>query len=247
MSARRALRTGGLWFDGVDDYVETGLVGYQGASPKNGWTIMCWVKIGSGGALYIGNRGEEGLGYYSLTLFIHRFTLFGVPAYNAQFGLDRDGVWRGVYFSKDLRDSWHHLAGVFRSELYSPSAPEKAMEVWVDGVRSTTPTPSQIGSGIPFDTWSREKYLINYHQAWATFGRGIVSEIRIYNRALTEDEIRAIYERGALIRDGLVLHLDFTEYEGNVAYDKSGCGNHATIYGARWVVKKPLRVLPKAR
>ncbi|MEM4454323.1 MAG: hypothetical protein QXT28_06420 [Thermofilaceae archaeon] len=42
--------------------------------------------------------------------------------------------------------------------------------------------------------------------------------------SLTADEVRAIYERDALIRNGLVLHLDFSEGEGDIAYDKSGHG-----------------------
>ncbi|MEM2410241.1 MAG: hypothetical protein QXF87_06965, partial [Thermofilaceae archaeon] len=71
----------------------------------------------------------------------------------------------------------------------------------------------------------------------------IIDDVRIYNRALSDDEIKAIYERDALIRDGLVLLLDFSEYEGDIAYDKSGCGNHATIYGARWATRKASRVL----
>ena len=34
---------------------------------------------------------------------------------------------------------------------------------------------------------------------------------------------------------GCVLWLDFLEPSGSVTYDKSGCGNHGTIYGAKRV------------
>ena len=38
------------------------------------------------------------------------------------------------------------------------------------------------------------------------------------------------------VRDGLVLWLDFEEGHGDKVYDKSGYGNHGTIYGgAKWV------------
>jgi hypothetical protein len=60
---------------------------------------------------------------------------------------------------------------------------------------------------------------------------------------LSQDEISRIYNTGEVIKDGLVLLLDFTEGEGTTAYDKSGLGNHGTIYGAEWVVKKAKRVL----
>ncbi|MEM1522958.1 MAG: hypothetical protein QXU69_08025, partial [Thermofilaceae archaeon] len=97
---------------------------------------------------------------------------------------------------------------------------------------------------IPVPPAPSTNTLILLEHGWGTSHTPMtIADFRVYNRALTADEIRAIYERDALIRDGLVLLLDFTEGDGSVAYDKSGCGNHATIYGARWATRKPSRVL----
>jgi hypothetical protein len=63
--------------------------------------------------------------------------------------------------------------------------------------------------------------------------RGLIDEVRIYNRALSEEEIRYLYNRGAPI-----AHWKFDEGEGNIAYDSSGNGNNGTIYGAQWVQGK---------
>jgi hypothetical protein len=90
--------------------------------------------------------------------------------------------------------------------------------------------PTRIGAGA---TEGSGSYYFN----------GLIDEVRIYNRALSQDEISRICDYNEFIRDGLVLYLDFTEGEGNIAYDKSGLGNHGTIYGAEWVVKKAKRVL----
>jgi hypothetical protein len=63
---------------------------------------------------------------------------------------------------------------------------------------------------------------------------GLIDEVRIYNRALSEEEIRYLYNRGAPI-----AHWKFDEGEGNIAYDSSGNGNNGTlINGPTWVPGK---------
>ena len=57
--------------------------------------------------------------------------------------------------------------------------------------------------------------------------------LRIYDRALSENEIKTLYNGGD-IRDGLVLYLPMDEGSGNTVYDHSGNNNHGTIYGATW-------------
>jgi len=74
------------------------------------------------------------------------------------------------------------------------------------------------------------------------FFYGIVGMTLAWNRPLTDAEKDDLYNNGQypkrIPKNGLILCLDFTEYEGDKAYDKSGYGNHGTIYGAEWVVKK---------
>jgi hypothetical protein len=55
---------------------------------------------------------------------------------------------------------------------------------------------------------------------------GIIDDVRIYNRALTEGEVQALYREGG--DDGLVAYYPFN---GN-ADDESGNGNHGTVHGA---------------
>ncbi|MHA1329652.1 MAG: DUF2341 domain-containing protein [Candidatus Hodarchaeales archaeon] len=52
-----------------------------------------------------------------------------------------------------------------------------------------------------------------------TYFNGIIDEVRIYNRSLSEDEIKAIYENNTFMRDGLVAYWRFDEGSGNTAYD----------------------------
>jgi len=74
---------------------------------------------------------------------------------------------------------------------------------------------------------------------------GTIDEVRIYNRALSAEEIIQLF-RGGHVWKGLVLWLRFDEGSGTTAGDSSGCGNHGTIYGATWtngamILRKPVR------
>jgi hypothetical protein len=69
---------------------------------------------------------------------------------------------------------------------------------------------------------------------------GLVSQVCIYNRALSKKEISDIYTYGEVIRNGLVLwlvaHPDYIkdiDNDGVLEWiDISGYGNHGKIYGA---------------
>ena len=62
------------------------------------------------------------------------------------------------------------------------------------------------------------------------FFNGQIDEVRIYNRALSPDEVKKLYEWAP----GPVLHLKMDEKQGTTAYDSSGYGNDGTLSGAGW-------------
>ena len=68
------------------------------------------------------------------------------------------------------------------------------------------------------------------------FYNGIISEVRIWNRALTEEEIKdRINKKLTGEEEGLVAYYPMTEGEGNILHDYSGNANHGTIHGATWI------------
>ncbi|MEM4455240.1 MAG: LamG domain-containing protein [Thermofilaceae archaeon] len=223
MSARRALRAGGLWFDGKGSYASVKSEPYDELDPA-AVTLCAWVYL-----------PRYPLTLYGIIVGRHNRFPYAIRA-------DADGYFvvgftyaGGTYTVEPANytiplNRWVFLCASYDGETLRAYANGELVKSWVIG------KPLQRGTN--FDV------LIGSNATdWHTLG--IIADVRVYNRALTADEIKAIYERGELIRDGLVLHLDFTEGKGSVAYDKSGCGNHATIYGARWVVKKALRVLQR--
>jgi len=70
------------------------------------------------------------------------------------------------------------------------------------------------------------------------FARIYLAQVLLYSRALSRDEILWNYNYpDNPVRDGLVLwlHWDSIDVNARKWYDKSGFGNHGTIYGATLV------------
>ena len=228
--ALRVLRTGGLWFDGVSGYVQAPHFYYN-----SHFTVSVWFKFNyqETPTYRAHTLVDNGFGVYtdwSFTIDRHA----ALYPDKALIAFETRGGGSIVNYSYWLyAETWYHAAVVTNDGIY------------VNGVK--------IASGsINIDSITKGSHPLRIARSTCAppdyfYFPGIINKVCIYNRSLSIDEVKAIYERDELIKDGLVLCLDFTEGEGNIAYDKSGMGNHATIYGgARWVIKKALRVLPKA-
>ncbi|MDD4062224.1 MAG: LamG domain-containing protein [Candidatus Pacebacteria bacterium] len=72
------------------------------------------------------------------------------------------------------------------------------------------------------------------------FWDGLIDDVRIYNRALSAEEVEQLY-KGYDIRNGLVGHWPLNEGQGETAYDRSGNDNHGTLLpvgdGPTWTTK----------
>ncbi|MBN1987841.1 MAG: hypothetical protein JW783_00405 [Bacteroidales bacterium] len=75
--------------------------------------------------------------------------------------------------------------------------------------------------------------LINYMH------NGFLFNYSIFSRALTPNEVKLIHQGLPISRVGLVGEWQMNEMTGSIAYDTSGNGNHATIYGATFTTDKP--------
>jgi len=218
MSARRVLRAGNLWFDGRNSYVIVNDTLGIPASSSFTFVVLAFLRpaVTSQNQYFIAKH--------------YRAAIRGHVMGNPNLGMIwfySDGTSAEWNSGRNIVGSWSHLAMVYDSSA-------QKMYLYLNG--------TEISGGRPVEKPLREglHYYVGTWEPTYGFIPATIAEARIYNRALSDAEIKAIYERGALIRDGLVLYLDFSEYEGDIAYDKSGCGNHATIYGARWVIKKAL-------
>jgi hypothetical protein len=86
-----------------------------------------------------------------------------------------------------------------------------------------------LGGDAPLRIGTRDK---------ASFFQGGITRVRIWGRALTPDEIRALYEIDAAPRDWLVAEFLLNQAAGTQATD-TAYENHGVISGgARWAVQR---------
>lgn len=121
-----------------------------------------------------------------------------------------------------VQNEWHHFALV--RNLSS------MMLYWYkDGGQIASTTASYLSA-----TASTYNVTIGYGYT-GVYYNGFVSEVRIYNRALTQAEIQYSYTyKKPQNRAGLVGWWKLDEGQGTTAYDYSPYKNHGTINGATW-------------
>ena len=201
---------GALSFDGVDDYVNAG----SGASLNitDAITIEAWAyaKILT---WYGGIASNQGGGTFEGFMLGYRY---GYWYFSVGNGVTRDLL---AANSEYQVNTWYHVVGVRRSGTNY---------LYVNGVQqSATGVLTPVASNL---NWLMGRYFSNYD---GYYFNGLIDEVRIYNRALSAEEIRYHYNRG-----GPVAQWKFDEGSGTIAHD-TACGgqtspqcHHGTIYSA---------------
>lgn len=161
-----------LVFDGNDDYLTCG----TGVSLPNARTVVAWIKTGSasGSGRTIIDKGTQywvRANYYS---------------YNyAYWGAD-SGAWRSYSASGPNSQTWQHVAYVEDVSWDLPKIYVNGTEIAFSG--NSTREQNAVSTGTI--------YIGTYgNSAAGTYNfNGTIDEIMIFNRALTQGEIRLLYE-----------------------------------------------------
>ena len=193
-----------LFFDGKDDIVNCG--NDPSLDITQEITIIAWVKCKIDlDSPIVAKNSQSDLGY-ALKWKRH-----------AGISLAIDVPPTSLYSRKSNMNTdanrWYHVAATFREDihLYIDGTP-------ADGVRSGTP-PASIGS-------SAEDLTIGYQPDTKGFN-GSVDEVRIYNRALTAEEIREDFSQ--ITQRG---EWAFDDESGSSAADTSPIGNDGVLHDA---------------
>ncbi len=199
-----------LNFDGVDDYVSGSSVNLSG-SP---FTISAWIKPKS----YTADKQYFSIG--SAALNDQAIHLRETSNTGLRFGMYNDDL--NVTVS-NMADVWSHVVVTLDSS--------KVQTVYFNGVSVGSRTATAMFTGN--SNWNIGRWVLSGTENWD----GLIDEVRVYNRALTEAEIKQLYKAGSsfhpnvtnksTIRDGLVGQWSF---DGNdmgttSARDASGAGN----------------------
>ncbi|MDP2668718.1 MAG: LamG-like jellyroll fold domain-containing protein [bacterium] len=160
-----------LNFDGVDDRVGTSNAENPGTS---NWTVSAWVKTSASGG-YVAYDSSGGADKYILSV------TGGKGAFSADCG-SGTGTITGV---KNVSDSnWHLLTGVRTGA--------NSIVLYVDGINERNGTFPSGCSGIDVSN----PFFIGSAGGVSNFFNGMIDDVRVYNRALSEPEILYLFSLG---------------------------------------------------
>ncbi len=170
-----------LSFDGASDYINCG--SNASLNTPNDYTIEMWAYNGAGSVTYptLFNRA----GQSSSNGFFWCYT-GGTDEVNISFQWSTGSSYSSTTFSSVFpKNAWTHLVFVFTND-------DKALKLYANGSQfSTTRT---LTSALPVDDGT---LYLGIYQASSNYSfQGLLDEFRIYNRALSTNEIKEHYSLG---------------------------------------------------
>jgi len=201
-----------LYFDGENDYIDCGNdTSLQNYTAK---TVLVWIKIPSG-------KYAKGYilddGYW---LEPYGDIIYGYP----------DSHHITIY----LKNTDGETISWYKMFEYTPNAWTQIGYTW-DGTHAW-----YIKNGVKYEQkdfsgtlgCSAQNLIIGFHGS--AYFNGLIDEVRIYNKALSEEEIQSIYQNNTFIRDGLKAYWRFDEGTGDTAYDTHHIAYSTNSGGSRY-------------
>jgi len=216
-----------LQFDGSNDYVDCG----SGASLDNitGSVSLCaWIKANRAwytyGARYAYILAKDSLYRSGYTLSVYERTASEIRLVmhtRNSSGISGADKVVGTDFA---RTDFVHVTGVYTSQT--------RFDLYINGEDISATNPTTF-----YDPGNHSSYPFRigastFYSAYDTPFPGWIYDARVYNVALTANEVRGIYN-GAHITRGLVSRWLINEGSGTTVYDIHG-SNDGTISGASW-------------
>lgn len=161
--------SGSLYFDGTDDYVETGY-----AHQLEHWTVAVWVKaVSPAGSTIYGDIVSKQSNF--IITWDHRESVFRNAA-----ALSVGGTWYPAAFGDLSAGAWHFLAATYDGEN---------LKTYLNGQLVTdNPDPS----GNP--DLASQPLRVAKHATEAEFFNGYVDELRIFDYAQTPAQIARAFD-----------------------------------------------------
>jgi hypothetical protein len=199
-------------FDGIDDYIECLQPGPIGTNPR---TITFWAKTD---AVAKPNQSNVALSYGASSNSFNYGDRLEINLNAGANGLTL--TVGGAYLTKEFDNTdanWHHYAIVFEGGTNKKMGDFK---FYADGEPITNVTGS-VDHGHTINTSATYNLTIGMLHAYGRHFKGDIDDIKIFDRALTDDEIKNSYSD----------LLAYYPFNGN-ANDLSGYNHHGTVNGA---------------
>jgi hypothetical protein len=193
-----------LSFDGTNDYVDCG-DSLELRFGTEDFTVGTWLKKETQTQTYdaVVTKGETGANEWILYFVSATQIRFYADGGNIDSGLitgANDGNWYHIVFTRSGDDGYFYIDGVEKSHITG-----------IDNVDLSTTKKVSIGAS---------------QQGTDRYFNGSIDGVKIYNRALSAEEVRYHYNRG-----GPVAHWRFDEGEGSTLYDETSNNNDGTLGG----------------
>ncbi|MDP6716860.1 MAG: hypothetical protein QF368_19835, partial [SAR202 cluster bacterium] len=211
-------------FDGVDDYVEIPATANLTQEGTTSLTVAAWIKIEEPCHGVINGRPHWVLHWQGCGR--------SLPV-RLGFHIGAEGGWSQVDSDTAVDGEWHHWVGVYDGS---------SQKLYLDGALdiSVVHTGPIIGTGDGNPDWltiGKDYHPVSMGNSYAEEGRynsGLIDEVRIYDRALTADEIKTLYDEVNPMMEASSATIPSSE--GLIAYwpadgnanDVAG-GNHGTL------------------
>jgi hypothetical protein len=204
-----------LRFDGVNDYVQVN--DNSTLDIASAITITAWIKLNDLNKYsFIVNKGPSGMAGAN---YAGNYEFVIEPPGRVEFlHQTGSGIAFSYYFSNTRPSTgiWHHVAVTLGN---------KQVNFYIDGL----PDGTFAQSGT-FGILNNEPVRIGTRKDGAAYFNGSIDDVRIYNRALSADEIQAIMHIKPIGSDpNLVAYWDFDAGTGQTVADVSGHGNNGTL------------------
>lgn len=203
--------TYGLKFDGIDDYVSLGNATALGFTSQD-FTIEAWIKPAiTTKSMQVFHRHSWNSDGYRL----QTTKAGGLSFFTFQSGANQV---TSTFNNTLVAGEWYHVAVVRQGA---------SVRIYVNGVDKT----AKVGSHInPAYNANRPTFMGTSYEMEAF--AGIMSEVRVWNRARTESEIKANMSKELTGgEEGLIGYWKLNEGSGTIAHDTSPNANNGRIYG----------------
>jgi hypothetical protein len=223
-----------IQFDGVDDYINLGNIYDNLAFPV---TMSAWIWLdptAANGSIPILDT-QDGLPLYNGLGFLTSNTSSVAAQYGDGLGENNSAFRRAksAVFAP-ITGRWVNFVIVVRGSS-DMSLYYNGIDVGGDYSGSST---NAMNSNSPTEV--AKIGVLNQNGAVFRF-KGLMDEIKIWNRSLSQDEIqKVIFTKQSNTYPGLIGYWDFDEPTGNQALDKSANQFHGTLMG------NPTRVVSTA-
>lgn len=203
-------------FDGVDDYINIG----DSARLSSGGTISVWIKPNSTGENLYGRIIDKSTSANSSNGYFLSFyddKNIGIGINGADPILRADNVILNY-------NQWYHIVAVLASTK---------KEIWVNGVLVASNTSSILPPNI-----AGSVYIGNRADNTDRTFSGSISDLKIYNRVLSANEIKSLYDSFdsklsmGTLNKGLILNMpldNFNMQSATVVSDTTPYEHHGTI------------------